>query len=126
MRSATVAFFSGFLILLVAGCGGDSAPASPLAPKLETAMAVSDPGARDTELVKLALEAATAGDVAIANSSLDAVANEGLRDQSKPKVILRLAKAAKLTAANKLIDSLSDAKMKDKLRMKIRGRDFTE
>jgi hypothetical protein len=126
MRTATAALFTGFLFQLLAGCGGDNAPASPLAPRLEAAKAVADPAARDKDLVKLALEAGTAGDGPIANESLAAVSNDGLREQTKGNVVLRLAKAGKTDAASQLVGTIADGKTRDRLRLKIRSRDFSE
>jgi hypothetical protein len=126
MRMAFVAFNLGCLLSLL-GCGGEpEAPPSPLAPRLDAAKALSDPGARDKELVKLAVEAAAAGDATVANGSLDAIGNDALREQTKPKVILRLAKSGKTDPANKLLNSIGDAKTRDRIRLKIRTRDFSE
>ncbi len=125
MRMAPAALISGCLLCFFGGCG-DSAPASPLAPRLDAANAVTDPAARDKELVALALDAGKAGDIAIANASLDALSNDTLREQTKVKVILRLAKAGKVAAAYKLEATIADAKARERLHLKIRNRDFSE
>jgi hypothetical protein len=125
MRMAAAALISGCLLCLLGGCG-DSAPASPLAPRLDAAKAVSDPAARDKELVALALDAGKAGDIEVANASLDAIANDSQREQTKVKVILRLAKAGKVAAAYKLEATVADAKARERLYLKIRNRDFSE
>jgi hypothetical protein len=125
MRMALAALISGCLLCSVGGCG-DSAPVSPLAPRLDAAKAVADPADRDKELVKLALDAGAAGDVEIANAGLDALSNDPLREQTKVKVILRLAKAGKTAAAYKLEATIADAKARDRLHLKIRGRDFSD
>jgi hypothetical protein len=125
MRLAPVALCLAFSLVALAGCG-EGTPDSPLASKLDAARAISDGAARDKELAKLAVEAATAGDAPIANASLDAIANDGVREQTKLKVILGLGKAGKMAPVNKLIESIPDPKTRDRLRLKIRTRDFSD
>ena len=125
MRMASAALISGYLLCLLSGCGGGT-PDSPLAPRLDAAKAVSDPAARDKELVKLALDAGAAGDAPMASAALDALSNDTLREQTKVGVIWRLAKAGKVVAARTLIDTIPDATAKEKLRFKIRTRDFSD
>jgi hypothetical protein len=128
MRMGSAAVALGCLLIPFLGCGGDGGAAlpSPLQPRLDAAKAMSDAAARDKELAKLALEAATGGDIAVANESANSIANDTLREQTKAKVVLRLAKAGKTDGANALLRTIADAKTRDRLALKIRTRDFAD
>ena len=128
MRIASAALSVGCLFISLIGCGGDeeAPPPSPLAPRLEEAKAVADSAARDKELDKLALEAGTAGDVAVASDAVAAIGNEALREKTKVTVVLRLAKAGKTDGAAKLEQTIVDVNTRSRLHLKMRTREFSE
>ena len=102
-------------LCLALGCSSSTSNQTPeaLNGRLEAALALIDANNRDSALVKVAEDAASAGQADVVKKSLSRVTDIGKKDDAAENCALKLAKAGKGTEAAEVAKSIVDSGKRD-------------
>jgi len=114
---------SGFVIALclALGCSSSTSNQSPAAlnGRLEAALGLTDSDKRDVALVKVAEDAATAGEAEVVKKALSRVTDSSKKDEAAEYCALKLAKAGKGPEAAEVAKTITDSAKRDSVLSKL-------
>ena len=110
-----------FVMCLALGCSSSTSNQTPeaLNGRLEAALALTDTGKRDGALVKVAEDAASAGQAEVVKKALSRVTDIGKRDDAAENCALKLAKAGKGAEAADVAKTITDSGKRDSTLSKL-------
>jgi hypothetical protein len=112
----------GTLLILAIGCGsGDVPKSSPFHGKLDAAGAISDSNTRDAAVAKIAKEATTAGEIAVAKKALSKISDVNMRDSTASTCVDTLVQAGKSGEAADVAKGISDSNLRDAALRRVAG-----
>jgi hypothetical protein len=122
MRSFLVVILLATLPGLGVGCGGDKTT-SPSPPnfqvRLDAALAISDPSAKDRALTTLAKDATEAGEAEIVKKAVDKISDPQTKDMAADRAALKLSSMGKAADAVEVAKMINDQSLRDGLLSKL-------
>jgi hypothetical protein len=117
----TIRFVCAAVMLAwLAGCTEERSTA-PLPDRLKAAQAIQDPGQRDSALVKVAKDAAEAGEGEVVKGAIASIKDPGTHDNTAVSCAPLLMKAGKGTDATEVAKSIRDPGTRDSALSKLAG-----
>jgi hypothetical protein len=114
------AILGGVLILVVVGCATSTDDgASPLKGKLDAALAIKDGILRDDALVKVALDAAAAGELKVVKKAVGEIRDGIKRDDAASASAFKLAERGQTSEATEIGNLIRDGIKRDATLSKI-------
>ena len=122
MRSFLLLILLAILSGLGAGCSGDKPSPQPppnFQPRLDAALAIGDPTARDRALTSLAKDATEAGEVEIVKKAVDKISDPHTKDITADRAALKLSSMGKSAEAVEVAKMINDKALRDGLLSKL-------
>jgi hypothetical protein len=118
MRSIILVILAAGVSALGMGCSGDKAAPNYQA-KLDAALAISDPTARDTALATVAGDAAAAAEPDIVKQATSKIRDPDIRDKTAEGAALKLASKGKSAEAVEVARKINDPTLRDSTLSKL-------